>query len=140
MRLIRIKIELRDRGREESLKQLLEMKMGGNPILVEVDDQSQEQVVYRNGKETIAKKMDKSLDEMIQNKVLTYCETLNGVCEQLSKQPFPPKKIISEFGLQMNAEGNLFVAKLSGQSSFKISIEWELGRNSQENEVQTRKT
>ncbi len=122
------------------MKQLLEMKMGGNPILIEVDDQSQEQVVYRAIKENITKKLDKSLDEMIQKKVLTYCETLNGVCEQLSKQPFPPKKIISEFGLQMSAEGNLFVAKLSGQSSFKISIEWELKKNNQGNGIRTNKT
>jgi hypothetical protein len=120
------------------LKQLLEMKMGGNPILVEVDDQSQEQVTYRNGKESITKKLDLTLDKMFQDKVIAYCETMNGACEQLLKQPFPPKKIVSEFGLQINAEGNLFVAKLSGQSSFKISIEWELRRTTEENVVQTR--
>jgi hypothetical protein len=102
------------------------MKMGGNPVLVEVDEQTQGQDVYRSGKESITKKLDNALDKMIQDKVIAYCETLNGACEQLLKQPFPPKKIVSEFGLQMNAEGNLFVAKLSGQSSFKISIEWEL--------------
>jgi len=108
------------------VKQLIEMKMGDNSILVEIDDQIREQEVYRDGKEKIIKKLDKSLDEMIQKRIVKYCETMTGVCEQLNKQSFPPKKIISEFGLQMSAEGNLFVTKLSGQSSFKISIEWEL--------------
>lgn len=108
------------------MKQLIEMKMGDNSILVEIDNQIQEQAVYRDGKESIIKKLDKSLDEMFQKRIIKYCEMMTGVCEHLKKQSFPPKKIISDFGLQMSAEGNLFITKLSGQSSFKISVEWEL--------------
>jgi hypothetical protein len=40
-------------------------------------------------------------------------------------QTIPPKKAQAEFGLQFNGEGNVYVAKVGAQSSFKISFEWE---------------
>jgi len=105
--------------------QLIKMKMGDSPILVEADGQIEEQSTYRYGKKEIIEKIDKSLDEMIQQGVVAYCKTLTGVFGQLKKQSIPPKKINSEFGFQINAEGNLYITKVSSQSSFKISIEWE---------------
>jgi hypothetical protein len=34
-------------------------------------------------------------------------------------------KANTEFGLQFNGEGNVYVAKVGAQANFKITFEWE---------------
>jgi len=106
--------------------QLIPMRIRGNKILVEIDDEHQRESVYRGKTTEIVESMGKSLDELLQMIVIPYCEMLCQIIEQIEEQSYPPKKIVSEFGLQLNAEGNLYIARVSGQSSINITIEWGL--------------
>lgn len=115
------------------MAQLVQMKMGKGTVWVEVTeevDQSKKYETYdenapRGGEEKIIAKIDQALDSMIQNQIAEHCKMLVGAFEQVKQQAIPPKKATAEFGLQFNGEGNVYVAKVGAQASFKISFEWE---------------
>lgn len=115
---------------------LVQMKMGQGTILVEVTEKEQaakekdysghyQEGVRRGGEEKVLRKIDRALDTMIQDQIVEHCHMLVGAFEQIKTHDIPPKKANAEFGLQFNGEGNVYVAKVGAQSSFKISFEWE---------------
>ena len=71
-------------------------------------------------------RLDAGLDRVIQHQIIEHCKLLEGAFEELGKHSIPPSKASAEFGLQVNGEGNVFVAKVAGQASFKIAFEWSL--------------
>ncbi len=115
------------------MAQLVQMKMGKGTILVEVTEEVDESKKYDaydenapRGEDTkVITKIDQALDTMIQNQIADHCKMLVNAFEQVKQQAIPPKKAQAEFGLQFNGEGNVYVAKVGAQASFKISFEWE---------------
>jgi len=109
------------------------MKMGKGTILVEVTEKAAEVKDYdtydekapRGEDGKVIAKIDQALDTMIQNQIAEHCKMLISAFEQVKQQAIPPKKAQAEFGLQFNGEGNVYVAKVGAQASFKISFEWE---------------
>ncbi len=43
------------------------------------------------------------------------------------KRSLSPRKATLEFGIRFTAEGNIYLAKASGESTLKATIEWEFG-------------
>lgn len=115
------------------MAEFVEMKMGQGTILVEVAEKGKTAQDYsgyyqegdRGGEEKVLAKIDVALDKVIQHQIVEHCKMLVGAFEQVKQQSIPPKKAQAEFGLQFNGEGNVYVAKVGAQSSFKISFEWE---------------
>jgi len=113
--------------------QYIEMKLGGNPVLIEIAESGERgekdhnQFAKYRGETIIkvTKKLDQALDNIIQQQIINHCKSLNDAFSQLKEQAILPKKASFEFGLQLNCEGNICITKVSGQSSFKISFEWE---------------
>ncbi len=94
----------------------------GESVLIEVSTDSGDGKIGRI-KEPI-EIIDKEFDKFIQNQIIEHCSILVGSFEELKKQAVPPKKVTVEFGIQTNAEGNVYLAKISAQANFKISVEW----------------
>jgi len=105
---------------------LLEFQLGDRTILVENIEEKNDYSKHRGENEGVIKKLDKAFDTLIQNEIIEHCRILSSAFEQLKEQDISPKKATAEFGLQFNAEGNIYVAKISSQSSFKVSFEWEI--------------
>lgn len=68
---------------------------------------------------------DKYFSEIVQNEIVEYCKILTSSFEKLKLQSVPPKKVAAEFGIQATGEGDVYLAKVSANANFKISIEWE---------------
>ncbi len=115
------------------MAELVQMKMGQGTILVEVAEKAVASKSYdghyeegdRGSEEKVLAKIDQALDKVIQNQIVEHCTMLVGTFEQLQEQEIAPKKAQVEFGLQFSGEGNVYVAKVGAQASFKISFEWE---------------
>ena len=135
------------------MSNFVEMTMGGGTILIEAAETSEirhpredkTKETYRGGDDTTEKtcregedttektyrgervleKLDQVLDSVIQQQIVEHCKIFVGAFEQLEEASIKPKKANAEFGLQFNAEGSVYVAKIGAQSSFKISFEWE---------------
>ncbi len=106
------------------MAQFIEMKLGKGTVLVEVAEK--DDAVYRSDEdEKVLKKLDQVLDNVIQQQIVEHCKILVGAFGQLKDQSMTPKKAHAEFGLQFNAEGNVYVAKIGAESSFKVAFEWE---------------
>jgi hypothetical protein len=104
---------------------VIEKKLSsGKTIFIEVPQDSGDGKVGKI-KKTI-EYVDEAFDKLIQNEITEYCNILVGAFEGLKKQAIPPKKANAEFGLQGSAEGNVYLAKISAQANFKVSLEWEL--------------
>lgn len=117
----------------ERMAELVQMKMGQGTILVEVTDKGKTvqdfsghyQDDVERGENKVLVKIDQALDTMIQDQIVEHCKMLAGAFEQIKKQTIAPKKAHAEFGLQFNGQGNVYVAKVGAQSSFKISFDWD---------------
>ena len=115
------------------MAELVQMKMGQGTVLVEVTEKGQTAQDFsghyeegtERGEHKVLRKIDEALDTVIQDQIVEHCKILVGAFEQVKKQSIAPKKASAEFGLQFNGEGNVYVAKVGAQSSFKISFEWE---------------
>lgn len=42
-----------------------------------------------------------------------------------SKYPFVPATAKLEFGVRFSAEGNVYIAKASGEATLKVTVEWK---------------
>jgi len=69
---------------------------------------------------------DKAFDQLVQSTIVENCKVLVGAFEQLKGQTLRPKKATAEFGLQLTAEGNIYMVKASGQATIKVSLDWEI--------------
>ncbi len=107
------------------MPKFVKMKLGQGSALIEIAEAQQE--IYRSDDSTdgVLDRLDKALDKVIQHQIVEHCKLLEGAFEQLKQRPIRPKKASAEFGLQCNAQGDIFIAKAGGQASFKVSFEWE---------------
>ncbi len=112
------------------MTQLLKLQSDNGPVYIEVGESfSKESVVEedvsRDWKESVINKLDKTMENIVQGEITNQCKILDGAFKKLKKENLLPKKANVEFGLQFTTEGNVYIAKLTGQSTFKISYEWE---------------
>jgi len=104
---------------------IIEKKLSnGKTVFIEVSSDSGDGKVSKVKK--AMESVDEAFDKLVQNEITEYCNILVGAFEDLKKQAIPPKKVNAEFGLQGSAEGNVYLAKISAQANFKVSLEWEL--------------
>lgn len=97
----------------------------GKKMLIEVSVGSGDCKISRSAGE-VAKIFDKAFDKLVQNEIVQYCNILTGAFEEMKNQSIPPKKATAEFGIQAGGEGNVYLAKISAQANFKVSVEWDL--------------
>lgn len=57
--------------------------------------------------------------------IKTTCSSLVSSFRALEPST-APRKVTAEVGIQLGAEGSLFVTKTSAQANFKLVLEWEL--------------
>jgi hypothetical protein len=53
--------------------------------------------------------------------IIPISESIISSGDKLSRKP---DSITAEYGLSISAEGNLFVAKVAGEGSLKVTFEW----------------
>lgn len=118
---------------------LIKMKVGENDsIFVEVPEEEcfssvklpQDESPLRSAKLSsgISQNIDKSFDDVIKNKIVENCKTIITALEEIKSLPFPPENCSAEFGLQFNGEGDIYIAKISAQANFKISLQWNFNK------------
>jgi hypothetical protein len=64
--------------------------------------------------------MEKEFDKLLE-RVKPFCESIINNFQGLSNKP---DSASAEFGLNVTAEGNVFVVKASGQATLKITLNW----------------
>ena len=107
------------------MAQLIRMMIGEEgTVLIEVADGAGTREL--RSAEGIITTVNKAFDKFIQNEIVENCRVLAGAFEQLKQQTPGPGKATAEFGLQISAEGNVYIAKTAGLASFKVSFEWQL--------------
>ncbi len=108
------------------MPKIVEMKMGQGTVFVEVTEPAEDYDTYRSGESRgVIEKIDQAFDRVIQHQIIEHCKILTTAFEQLQDEPIRPKKASAEFGLQFNGQGNVYVAKVGAQASFKSSFEWD---------------
>ena len=100
---------------EEKKPKLIEITPaeGRDPIYVEVTEVEGETSLKQAGEKI-------SFEDMLQ-KVTPLCESIIKNFQELTVKP---DSASTEFGLKISAEGNLFIAKASGQASLKVTLNW----------------
>jgi hypothetical protein len=63
---------------------------------------------------------EKEFDKLLQ-KIKPFCEAIVDNFQTLSTKP---DSASAEFGLNITAEGNIFIVKASGQATLKITLNW----------------
>ena len=64
--------------------------------------------------------MEKEFDKLLE-RVKPFCESIINNFQSLSHKP---SSASAEFGLNVTAEGNVFVVKASGQATLKMTLNW----------------
>lgn len=96
----------------------------GSTILVEGFPTSFTQKVSKS--EKVLEKFEVLFDEIIQNHIVSNCRIIQVAFRKLTNDEFGPVKAAAEFGLQMSAEGDIYIVKAASQATFKITFEWQL--------------
>jgi hypothetical protein len=63
---------------------------------------------------------EKEFDKLPQ-KIKPFCDSIIENFQTLSTKP---DSVSAEFGLNVTAEGNIFIVKASGQATLKITLNW----------------
>ena len=63
---------------------------------------------------------EKEFDKLLK-RVKPFCEAIVDNFQTLSTKP---DSASAEFGLNVTAEGNIFIVKASGQATLKITLNW----------------
>jgi hypothetical protein len=63
---------------------------------------------------------EKEFDKLLK-RVKPFCESIIDNFQTLSTKP---NSASAEFGLNVTAEGNIFIVKASGQATLKITLTW----------------
>jgi Trypsin-co-occurring domain 1 len=104
------------------MKRLLEVPLeDDSSILVEVDDASDRvatRSLRRPGEEVVA--TVKSLD----GAMAPLEPASKAIVERLRNFPDPPNEITVEFGVKLNAEAGVIIARTSGEANFRIVLTW----------------
>ncbi len=100
------------------MAQFVELKTDAGTILVEsAFSEKTGKVVQATG-----------LGEKIVKKAVNLLEVIRPITESIQKSvdglPSKPDSTTVEFGLSITAEGNIFVARASGEASINITFSW----------------
>ena len=99
---------------------VLELQAGSRAVLIESSD-----VGYKGDLiQASGLSLQKNFDQMLE-KLQPFCESIIKNFEVLSKKP---DSASAEFGLNVSAEGNLFVVKASGEATIKITLNWSINK------------
>ena len=111
---------------DRRMAQLVRMRLSDTTtILVEVPD---EEGIRRVGAaEGIVESIDKKFGELVESVITENCKLLGETFQRLTRHTAPPTKASAEFGLQVTADGNVYVVKSSVQASIKVSVQWQFG-------------
>jgi altronate dehydratase len=63
---------------------------------------------------------EKEFDKLL-HRIKPFCEAIVDNFQTLSTKP---NSASAEFGLNITAEGNIFIVKASGQATLKITLNW----------------
>ena len=63
---------------------------------------------------------EKEFDKLL-HRIKPFCESIICTFKDLSTEP---NSASAEFGLNITAEGNIFIVKASGQATLKITLNW----------------
>ena len=101
------------------MNKLVKVESDSGTILIEstFSEQTGKMVQAGGVSDKIAKKLENLL-EVIKPMTDTIVESVNTLQKK-------PTSISAEFGLSITAEGNIFVGKVSGESSLKITFTWD---------------
>jgi hypothetical protein len=64
--------------------------------------------------------MEKEFDKLLE-RIKPFCESIINNFQGLSNKP---DSASAEFGLNVTAEGNVFIVKASGQATLKLTLNW----------------
>lgn len=99
---------------------VLELQAGSSAVLIESSDVGYEGALIQASGQSLQKNFDQMLE-----KLQPFCESIIKNFEALSKKP---DSASAEFGLNVSAEGNLFVVKASGEATIKITLNWSINK------------
>jgi inner membrane protein involved in colicin E2 resistance len=103
----------------------IEMKLGEDTILIETTGMEAKKTTRSGMEKDVTTKIGRAFDKIFANKIVEQCKMLSNTFAKLKEEGILPKKVNTEFGLQFNGEGNVYVAKVGAQANFKITFEWE---------------
>src|SRR5690348_16721815 len=99
--------------------EILEIEIGNNDtILMESSEVGYKASLVQAGA------LEKDFDKMLK-RLQPFCECIIKNFQNLAKKP---DSASAEFGLNVSAEGNLFVVKASGEASIKVTLNWGLSK------------
>ena len=94
---------------------------GAEPVIMEIDDEGNGSLVPAARPGEIVATATKSLDtalERLQPMAQALISSLRDVAER-------PDEVGIEFGLKMNLQAGLVVARTSGEANFKVTLQWK---------------
>lgn len=92
-------------------------------IFIELPDDTSRMTPIGKGGDVI-NKIDKSFDVLITSFVNKICKSFYRAFTSSKESNAMPNKAVIEMGLQFNMEGNIYLVKSSGQSTIKVTFEW----------------
>jgi hypothetical protein len=102
-------------------KQLVEFPLeDGGSILVEVEHPAGREVMRGMRPKVEIEKAQQTFDEATRRSI----PALQRLISHLQGLSPAPESVAIEFGLQFTAEAGAFVASVSGEASFKVSLSW----------------
>jgi hypothetical protein len=101
------------------MSKLMQVKIGDATILMETSDIGTRGVIQAGLEEKIVENFEKMFEA-----IKPLCESIVKTIESLGKQK--PNQAQVEFGITLNGEGNLYIVKLSGEASIKVTLSWTL--------------
>lgn len=107
------------------MSNFIEMKLGEGTILIETTGMEAKKTTRSGMEKDVTTKIDRAFDKIFANKIVEQCKMLSNTFAKMKEEGILPKKVNTEFGLQFNGEGNVYIAKVGAQANFKITFEWE---------------
>jgi hypothetical protein len=101
------------------MAKLVSLKAGKGTVLIESAVSERTGRIQQAG--GVSKKIGKQLSELLEI-VQPITESILESVQNLSERP---DTISAEFGLSVTAEGNIFVVKVAGEGTLKVTFSWE---------------
>jgi hypothetical protein len=126
---------LDNQKRCRNLKKLIEMPyQSGSTVMVAVEiteEQARDEISKMGAMDFLGTptKVDQNFG-IVSDMIIKCVKPIVESSERLGRDSIPPKKAKAEFGLSFNGRGNVYLVETSLQGSIKISLEWELGTES----------
>lgn len=107
------------------MSQLIQMPCQDGTIIIEVETPENEVIPVSKSGERVVKEIKESF-EKIESVIVSSCTVLTGALKNLAAKEPALEKASLEFGLQLTAEGNIYLVKTAAQGSIKVSLDLKL--------------